>query len=375
VLDPGKMPESWLPPPKLKESLSSAPWSKAEDKDAEQAIERGVDEMIAFFRRKPSVVVSLWGDSIEALIQVTFSSANKPALDAKVRKAASDNLTMLIDTFFKRKPDAAQVTCDDFERLLPLAIHAHKLYPQGDARTERVTKRANAAYRTCSSLVEATAVDHRKILAEKQVTPDRLFEVYIWALWLMDAELFPAIELPDEARAYGPALWQYLRTQSLTPASKFEDGPWDDKFIAIADLAPHLAHIPTGTHRFPLYVEDFPELYRFHRENFYAVMQVKELDLFASLVDTLRQYGCTPENDIQVRDGTRYLLQLFHAGNDSWMAFRQDGETDATIDDYGLIHYPWTAVLGIRPRQLELPAPDNYGGKVRRWLPAPQAKN
>ena len=76
-----------------------------------------------------------------------------------------------------------------------------------------------------------------------------------------------------------------------------------------------------------------------------------------------------------MRDGTRYLLKLFHAGKDSWMAFRQDGETDATIDDYGLVHYPWTAVLGIRSRQLELPAPGNYGGKVRRWLPAPQTKD
>ena len=90
-------------------------------------------------------------------------------------------------------------------------------------------------------------------------------------------------------------------------------------------------------------------------------MQVNELDLFASFVDTLRQYGCTPENDMQVRDGTRYLLGLFHNGKDRWMAFRQDGETDADLDDYDLIHYPWTAVLGIRDRKLEQPHPATSG--------------
>ena len=46
-----------------------------------------------------------------------------------------------------------------------------------------------------------------------------MFEVYIWALWFMDAELYPAIELTDEARAYGPAVWKYLKTYPLPPAS------------------------------------------------------------------------------------------------------------------------------------------------------------
>ena len=125
----------------------------------------------------------------------------------------------------------------------------------------------------------------------------------------------------------------------------------------MADLAPHIAHIPTGTHRFPLYVEDYPALYRFHRDNFYAVMELNELDLFASFVDTLRQYGCTPENDMQVRDGSRYLLKIFHDFGDSWMAYRQEGETDADLDDYDQIHYPWTAVLGLRDRHPRPPTP------------------
>jgi hypothetical protein len=72
---------------------------------------------------------------------------------------------------------------------------------------------------------------------------------------------------------------------------------------------------------------------------------------------------------VQVRDGTRYLLKVFHDGKDRWMAYRKEGETAANLDDYALIHKPWTGVLGVRVRQLEQPNPGTYGGIVRRWLP------
>jgi hypothetical protein len=371
VLDSAQMPESWQPPTELQKSLSPAPWSKSEAKDARDAVEKGVDEMIAYFRSKPSSLDIPWGDAIESLIQSTYASANKPELDAKVREAARGNLTTLIEMFFERKPDPKQASCKDFVRLLPLAIFAHTLYPAGDPRTIRVTESTNAAYRTCSSLEAATGFDHQKILANDKASPEQLLELYIWALWFIEAELYPDIQLPAEARNYGQNLWNYFKSYRLADADEFDDGPWDDRFVAMADLAPHIAHMPTGTHRFPLYVEDYPDLYRFHRENFYAVMELGELDLFASIVDTLRQYGCTPENDKQVRDGTRYLLKLFHGFGDSWIAYRQEGETDADLDDYDVIHYPWTAVLGVRDRKPAQPKPGTYGGVVRRWLPAP----
>jgi hypothetical protein len=130
-----QMPKFWLPPPDMKKLPNPAPWTAAEAKDAEYAIRTGLDEMIGYFERKPSAVLSLWGDSIEALMQVTYASANDRAFDAKVRDASRKNLTMLINQHLKRKPKAKFVTCDDFERLLPLAIFAHRLYPRKDPRT------------------------------------------------------------------------------------------------------------------------------------------------------------------------------------------------------------------------------------------------
>jgi hypothetical protein len=69
-----------------------------------------------------------------------------------------------------------------------------------------------------------------------------------------------------------------------------------------------------------------------------------ELNLVAEFAASLRQHGCTAENDVQVRDGTRYLLNLFHAGADQWMTYREEGGTDADVDSYDLVHKAWSAL-------------------------------
>jgi hypothetical protein len=391
VRDPAQMPGNWRPPAEVQKRLNPAPWSRSEAKDAEYAIETGLDEMIDFFERRPSAVQALWDDSIEALIQVTYSSANKPEFDAKVRNAARNNLTALVTPYLD--PNVEPAVCSKFERLLPLALFAHRLYPANDARTDVVTKRANAAYRACGSLKAATGYDLEEFLADEEGAPETfeetegsekaeqledledLFDLSLWSLWLIEAELYPEFELPVEARNFGPKVWKYFETYRLDGASEYEKGATDAVFFKIADLATHIAHIPTGVHRFPLYVDDWPGLYRFLRENYYSVMQAGDLDLFASFVDSLRQYGCTAENDAQVRDGTRHLLKVFHDSDDRWMDYQQAGQSTANVDGYRLIHHPWTAVLGIRARKLEAPSPGTYGGIVRRWLPPPHRSN
>ncbi len=370
VLDPAQMPKKWRPSAEVQKGLNHAPWSVSEAKDAEYAVKTGLNEMIGYFRQKPSAVQFLWDDSIEALIGLTYSSATKPEFDAKIRDAARNNLTALIAPYLDLDPTSAR--CDEYERLLPLAIFTHRLFPQKDARTEKVTSHTNAAIHDCNSLERALKYDIDDILADEHAPADELFDLHIWCLWFIEAELFPDIELPVEAHGFSRALWKYFETYRLAGASEFEKGAWDDEFIELAHLATHIVHIPTGIHRFPLFVEDLPELYRFHRENMYAVLQTGDLDLLASFVDSLRQYGCTAENDLQVRDGTRYLLSIFHDGKERWMAHRREGETDANLNDYNLIHKAWTGVLGVRVRKPQQPNPGTYGGIVRRWLPHPR---
>lgn len=378
VLEPG-LPKSWQPPAELRASLNPAPWSASEAGDAEHAVEGGVDEMIGLFSKSPPAVRKLFDDAVAALLQAQAASANKPELDGRIREAARANLAALLAPYRRRKPQSA--TCDEFEDVLPLAIFAHRILPARHELTDAVTRRTNAAYRACGSLATATENILQKVQADNQEPEqylDRLedlFDLYAWALLMIEAEVYPEIELPAEARAFGEAAWKHFGTLALRGANEFEAGVKDERFITLADLVTHLSHIPSGLGRYPIYVSDRPDLYIFLRENFYPMMQSGDRDLFALFVDTLRQYGCTPENDTQVRDGTRYLLADYHRRGDKWMNYHEKRKTFSDPIEYVRIHHAWTAVLGIRGRKLRPPEPGTYGSIVRRWLPPPAQRN
>ncbi len=375
VADPDKMPASWQPSPELEKSLNHTPWSQAEAKDAEYAKRTGIDEMLSLYKEKPSAVKNMFDDSVASLLQMTYASANEPELDAKIRDAARDNLTALLTPYLERKPETAE--CDEFEDLLPLAIFAHRLYPDGHELTNVVTTRVNSAFGACGTLKTATENILQKVRTDNQAPEEYidlledLFDLYAWALLLIEAELYPDIELPKDARTFGDRAWAYFEDLALPGAGKFEKGAKDVRFVTLADLATHLTHIPSGLGRFPIYVSDKPDLYSFTRENFYPMMQTGDRDLFSLFVDTLRQYGCNAKNDVQVRDGTRYLLTDFHKRNDKWMNYSEKRKTFTDPIEYIKIHHVWTALLGIRDRKLERPKPGTYGALVRRWLPYP----
>lgn len=371
VLSPDEMPESWRPQSEAQKGLSSAePWSQSEAKRAQYAIRTGVDEIIGLFSKRPSAVRDVWDESVEALISITYSSANEPGIDSAARDAAQRNLTMLIDPLMKRGAETAK--CDEFERLLPLAMYAHRFYPAKDPRIGKMVALTNASYRDCGSFADAIDFDYEDAFSEEKLPIDLVFGLVLLSQYLAESELYSEIKLPDEAREFTPALWRYLETYPLAGASEFKQAVWNEEFIVNAYLATHIAYIPTGNHRYPIYIEDLPKLYRYHRENFYTVLEKGHLDLLGEFVDSLRQYGCTAENDLQVRDGTRYLLNVFHEGNDRWMAYREPGETEEDVSDYDLVHKAWTGMIGVRVRNIEPAEPGTYGGLVRRWLPPPR---
>lgn len=371
VLSLDEMPESWRPQGEAQKGLSNAePWSQSEAKDAQDAIKTGVNEIIDLFSKRPWAVQDVWDESVASLISVTYSSANKPGIDDLARSAARRHLTMLIDPYMTRGEETA--TCDDFVYLLPLAMYAHRFYSEEDPRTGKMVTLTNASYRDCGSFAKAINFDYNKGFSEEKLPINKVFDLVLWSEYLVEAELYPEIRLPAEAREFTPALWHYLETYPLAGADEFKQAIWNEEFIINAYLATHIAHIPTGGHRYAIYIEDLPKLYRYHRENFYSVLEMGHLDLLGEFVDSLRQYGCTAENDLQVRDGTRYLLDVFHEGNDRWMAYREPGETDEDVSQYDLVHKAWTGMLGVRARNIEPAEPGTYGAIVRSWLPHPR---
>jgi hypothetical protein len=370
MLSPAEIPKSWQPWGEVQKGLSAAPWSASEAEDAVYAIKTGLDEMIDLYSRRPTAVTALWEDAVASLIEVKYSGANTPAIEVDAHYEARRNLTMLIEPFLQR--DSKSVSCDEYEKLLPLTIYAWNQYQTDDERIGEMVELTNSAYRACGSLRAAMDIDYKRMLAAEKVPTDDVFDLVIWSLLFIEAQLVPGLELPAGARDFPPALWHFLENYPLVGASAYGDGAWNEEFIDTAYLATHIAYIPTGNHRHPIYIEDSPRLYRFLRENFYAVLEMGELDLVAEFVDSFRQYGCTEENDLQVRDGTRYLLKLFHAGGDRWMTYRERDETDEDVDDYDLVHKAWTGILGVRARIIEPAEPGTYGGVVRGWLPHPR---
>ncbi|GAA1499079.1 hypothetical protein [Paeniglutamicibacter kerguelensis] len=272
--------------------------------------------------------------------------------------------------YLKRSTKSA--VCYEYELLLPLAVYAHTRLQEDDARIDKMAQLTNAAYKDCGTLTDAMGIEYKEKFRIGKANLDDAFDMVIWSRLFIEGQLVPDLEMPGESRDFPAKLWAFLDDYPLPGANTYKDGARNEEFIEVAYLATHIAYIPTGNHRYPIYVSDSTHLFDFHRENFYAVMEMGELDLVAEFVDSLRQYSSTSENDRQVPDGTRYLIGVFHSGDDQWTTYREDGETDADVDNYDLIHKIWTGVLGVREREIWAPAPGTYGGVVRDWLPYPR---
>ncbi|HEX2257398.1 MAG TPA: hypothetical protein VHG92_11990, partial [Afifellaceae bacterium] len=95
VVDPAQMPQNWRPAPEIAAEFDPEPWSAEEAAEATGSIAAGVDEMIAYFVKDRAGIPQMWEDAVAALIEVTYSSANDPALDSRITEAAKDNLSVL----------------------------------------------------------------------------------------------------------------------------------------------------------------------------------------------------------------------------------------------------------------------------------------
>ena len=365
VLNPSEMPQRWRPGGKIHQRLSQKEWSDKEARDATAAVRKGFNELDGYFTKHPEAILVLRLNAVESLIDVSYAGSNMPDLRDQARTRARGVLTILTAPVLERDP--ASQTCENLWYLLSLTALAHNLYPAGSAEIKSLINLTNAAFHACGSLDAVTGYDNRDMLTHDQMSVDDAWELVMWSIQLTEAQSIPGLDPPAGTQAFPEQIWRFFERRPFKGADAYPGGANGDQFYLTAYLATHLAYVATGYDRYPLYVRDSPALYQFLRGNFYAVLETGELDLLAEFVDLFRQYGCTERNDLQVRDGTRYLLGLFHAAGNRWMAHRESYE-QKDIEPYDLIHKPWTGISGVRPRVPESPEPGNYGGVVRAWL-------
>lgn len=359
------MPESWRPPLDLKNVLNTSPWSAGEKNDAIRAAEPGVDELSDFYCKYPAAVAMLDDNALESLLDASHGATNMLTLREKTRTRARELLVPLIAPYLDRATE--DLSCRQYSTLLTHTIYAHDLLQPDDPRIARLAAQTNAAYAPRGSFDVVIGGNYRRTLANLRAPIDDVWDLEFWSIVFTDARTIPGLVLPAEARELSASVWHYLADYPLDDARDYPDGARNAKFYDTAYFATHIAYIPTSYGRYPIYVGDAPRLYRFLRQNFYAVLQMGELDLTAEFTDLFRDYGCTEENDLQLRDGRRYLLKLFHSAGDSWMAYREPYE-HSDPDSYDLIHKAWTGVSGVRPRVAESPVLGTYGAVVRAWL-------
>ena len=304
-------------------------------------------------------------NAVECFLNISYAAGNMPVLQRKATARAREVLKTLLAPYLDRDP--ASATADEHQYLVVLTVYSHAIYSTGARPTQKMVALTNSAYEACQSLDCSMGGDYRKTLSSPKVSYEELFALMMWCISIIDAQLVPGLRVPARARALVPALWRFLGNYPLVGANGYLEGAYDDTFYDTAYLATHIGYIPTGYGRHALAIKDAPWLYRFLRENFYSVLDMGELDLVAEFVEILRLMGCTPENDLQVRDGTRYLLRLFHAAGDSWIEHREPYETSRS-NGYDRMHKPWTGIAGIRARAPEPVSAGTYGGVFRKSM-------
>jgi hypothetical protein len=356
----GDLPASSRPPA----SISDAPWTDVEQAAADAAVRGGFDEIANYFDAHPEVIPELWDNSVEAFLDVAYAADRTPGLRDAGLTRATDALHTIAGPSLSVAP-----SCDEVGTLLTLLVYAHTLHarrPTAGLATLRASllDLSNRSLTDCGGLAAVLGADPVARFGDPALPNPEVYGYVMWSITLLDAATIDGLHLPDGVADFVGRLWAYLGRYPLPAAADATDGANDLAVYDTAYLVTHVAYLPTGYGRHRLYVADAPWLHRYLRENFYAVLAMGELDLVAEFVDLFRQYGCSEENDRQLRDGSRHLLRLYAAAGDRWMAHRESYET-AQSNPYDLLHKPWTAVAGLRRRRFEPLVPGSYGAMAR----------
>ena len=370
IADPSQLPPSWRAPEGLVSEESGRPWTTEEQELAYEAIDKGLDEIINFYDHiSEKRIINLGVDGVNSLIDEVYASENLPAFHQKALLASSKIIKISTQKYAASETYKEGCTrtynqmkfcayADYLARRLPEDEELHRL-------RDTLVKRTNAMFRACKDIDGVLGYlghenDFLTELANKDAHRDLVFRWVLAAIALVDAMTVPELEMPPGSDEFVAGVWEYFKDYKLPYARDNERGMRDHVTFDVAYTATHIAYIPTGYGRHAQLVEDAPYLFKYTRENFYAVLDRGVLDLVSEFVDILRQYGCTEENDVQVRHGSRYLLNLYKESGHSWMKRRESFDRKK-ISDYMLIHKPWTGISGVEPRQVEPMVPGSYG--------------
>ncbi len=363
------LPPAWSPPERL--ALDPSPWTEAEQAAADRAVDEAFSDMQGLVRHRPGALSELGADAVEAFLDASYGEPRRGRREDALREAFRA-LTTLTEPI----RGAVAPTCGDAGGLLTLMVYADTLATRlPEPAPERLRRQllpwASASVEACADLEELLGNPGWPLAASLDLSDPAnnalVYDLVMWSVTLLDASTVEGLRLPTGALEFVAELWVWLGEQTWPAAAAYSEGANDPLVYDTAYLVTHIGYAPTGYGRHRLRIEDAPWLHAWLRANFYAVLELGELDLVAEFVDLFRQYGCDETNDRQLRDGARHLLGIHRRAGGVWLRHREPYE-GADPGAYDLLHKPWTAYAGLRRRTFEPPAPGTYGvawGRVR----------
>jgi len=181
------------------------------------------------------------------------------------------------------------------------------------------------------------------------------------------------IKMPAGALQFLGDFWNYLSHYPFPKATELVDQP--SSLISIGHFVTDAAiNFASGSGIYTVEISYTPWMYRFIRENFYAILQTGNIDLIGKMLKTLQAYKCNSANDVQARDGLNFLLQRFDFGNHSWVKQADLRETSAVnrqgdvnnYEDFLQMHRAWAVCGAFGQRVFE--EPETYGSVVRQAM-------
>ena len=376
------LPTHWRPLPGLFPE-NGKPWTKEEQALADEAVQKGLDELVTFYQQNltKSRIRKLRTNAVNSLIDEAYASSNMPAFHEKALRAAATVLKINAKPFLLSPDEEAE--CEKmYEQLKYVGYGQYLVTNLPDDHElarfhDQLVMTVNAVVKKCESLenlIELKSIT--TIFKEENAHADDVFEWVLSAIALTDCLTVPKLILPTGTEEFIANVWTYLKTYHY-PYARDQFKHFSHRQTRnTAWLATHVAYVPSGYGRHKQRIDDAPFLYKYVRENLYYALEYGMLDLFCEFVDLVRQYGCTEENDYQVRHGSRYILSLYKKGGHSWMNYKEDWENgEEEIEDYSLIHKPWTAISGLIRRKFEPIIPGSYGYAFNQALEKAKTKS
>uniref|UniRef100_A0A7S3QCC1 Uncharacterized protein n=1 Tax=Chaetoceros debilis TaxID=122233 RepID=A0A7S3QCC1_9STRA len=381
INDPYLMPRAWRAAPSL-DFLDNKPWSTSERTECDEATNHGLDELIGFFQHATERQIERLGvDAVNSLFDyVVTSEQETPEFYRKALHEAIRVIKITTRSYMEEYEDS----CDSNEAftLMKYVGYADDLHkaslPQGGDKQlkhirDKLVKKLQNIIDECDSNLGFLIGDihWREKLNDYSLDSGEVYEWNLGAIALNQCMTIPDLSMPVDTKEFVAKVWRYFYDYDIPGFLDYElrgdNRSATDSWVDMAYLATHVAYIPTGYGRHYQYLTESPHLYHFCRESFYAAMEEGGHDLAAEFVDMLKIYGCTEENDIQVRHGVRYIMSLYKEAGNSFVNHREEGASAPS--DYDTIHKPWTGIAALwkydRSMSFEPENPGSYGDMFR----------